>query len=329
MGGTIDGDAVPYLVLDHQHTDLFQLLAQLLDVIADNAVVDVHIALVVEHIEGAGHIDFQRRGDVLCLFFLLRPQQIVKVLQNGHILRAGVIEIGLIDQPHTTVNDGFLHRLQALFAAHDQFTQGQDEVGLERQRTFIVRVVQIQVHRVDVVGGGRRNLDDLPMQALHQGRILGLRVTDDDVIIGEQETVGDLALGAEGLAGTRRTENQSVGVFQQLAVHHDEVVGQGVDPVVQRLFAVLEKLLGGERNKDSRGTGGQPSLNLDLIEAQGQRGHQPFFLLEVKPCQLAVVLLRDGAGLEYIVVQLPGIVCRVQHQKGDKEHSLVPALQIL
>ena len=244
MGGTIDGDAVPYLVLDHQHTDLFQLLAQLLDVIADNAVVDVHIALVVEHIEGAGHIDFQRRGDVLCLFFLLRPQQIVKVLQNGHILRAGVIEIGLIDQPHTAVNDGFLHRLQALFAAHDQFTQGQDEVGLERQRTFIVRVVQIQVHRVDVVGGGRRNLDDLPMQALHQGRILGLRVTDDDVIIGEQETVGDLALGAEGLAGTRRTENQSVGVFQQLAVHHDEVVGQGVDPVVQRLFAVLEKLLG-------------------------------------------------------------------------------------
>ena len=73
----------------------------------------------------------------------------------------------------------------------------------------------------------------------------------------------------------------------------------------------------------------QPSLNLDLIEAQGQRGHQPFFLLEVKPCQLAVVLLRDGAGLEYIVVQLPGIVCRVQHQEGDKEHSLVPALQIL
>ena len=76
-----------------------QLLAQLLDVVADNAVVDVHIALMVEHIEGAGHIDFQRRGDVLCFLFLLRPQQVVKILQNGHILRAGVIEIGLINQP--------------------------------------------------------------------------------------------------------------------------------------------------------------------------------------------------------------------------------------
>ena len=158
---------------------------------------------------------------------------------------------------------------------------------------------------------------------------LGLRVADNDVIIGEQETVGDLALGAEGLAGTRGAENQSIGVFQQLAVHHDEVVGQGVDTVVQRLFAVLEKLLGGERNKDSRGTGGQPPLNLDLIEAQGQRRHQPFFLLEVKPCQLAVVLLCDGTGLEHIVAQLPGIVRRVQHQEGHKEHSLVSALQIL
>ena len=30
-GGPVDGDAVPHLVLDHQHPDLFQLLAQLLD----------------------------------------------------------------------------------------------------------------------------------------------------------------------------------------------------------------------------------------------------------------------------------------------------------
>ena len=34
------------------------------------------------------------------------------------------------------------------------------------------------------------------------------------------------------------------------------------------------------RDRDSRRTGGQPSLNLDLIESQGQTAHQPFFLLE-------------------------------------------------
>ena len=195
---------------------------------------------MVEHIEGAGHIDFQRRGDVLRLFFLLRPQEVIQILQNGHILRARVVQIVLIDQPHTAVDDGFLHRLQALLAAHNQLAQAENEVGLEGQWTFIIRVVQVQIHGVDVVGGSRRNLNDLPMQTLHQRCVLRFRVTDDDIIRSEQETVGDLSLGAEGLAGTRRTENQTIGVFQQLSVHHDEVVGQSIDAIVQSFFAVLE-----------------------------------------------------------------------------------------
>ena len=115
------------------------------------------------------------------------------------------------------------------------------QVGLEGQRAFIVRIVQVQIHGVDVVGGSGRNLDDLSMQTLHQRCVLRFRVTDDDIIRSEQETVGDLSLGAEGLAGTRRTENQTIGVFQQLAVHHDEVVGQSIDAIVQRLFPQYEK----------------------------------------------------------------------------------------
>ena len=71
VSGTVDGNAVPHLILDYQHTDLFQLLAQLLNVIADNAVIDVHIALVIEHIEGAGYIDFKGRSDILGFLFLL------------------------------------------------------------------------------------------------------------------------------------------------------------------------------------------------------------------------------------------------------------------
>ena len=41
---------------------------------------------------------------------------------------------------------------------------------------------------------------------------------------------------AEGLTGTRRTQNQAVRVFQQLSIHHDEVVGQGVDAIVCLLY---------------------------------------------------------------------------------------------
>ena len=71
VGSAVNGNAVPHLILDHQHTDFLELLAQLLDVIADNAVIDVHIALVVEHIEGAGYIDFKGRGNILGFLFFL------------------------------------------------------------------------------------------------------------------------------------------------------------------------------------------------------------------------------------------------------------------
>ena len=98
---------------------------------------------MVEHIQGAGNIDFQRRSDVLRFFFLLGQQEVVQILQYRHILRPGVIQVIMVDQPYTTVDDGFLDRLQALLAAHDQLAQRQNEVGFQRQRAFIVRVVQV------------------------------------------------------------------------------------------------------------------------------------------------------------------------------------------
>ena len=52
--------------------------------------------------------------------------------------------------------------------------------------------------------------------------------------------------------------------------------------------------------RDSRRTGGQPSLDLDLIESQRQTAHQPFFLLEVQSGQLAVILLGNGACLKAV-----------------------------
>ena len=69
---------------------------------------------------------------------------------------------------------------------------------------------------------------------------LRFRVTDDNIITGKQKAVGDFSFCAKGLATSRCPKYQAVGVFQQLSVHHDEVVGQGVDAVVQSLFAVLE-----------------------------------------------------------------------------------------
>ncbi|MDY3976486.1 MAG: hypothetical protein SOY77_08375, partial [Eubacteriales bacterium] len=41
--GAVDGNSVPHLILHDQHTELFELLAEFADVIADEAVVDIHI----------------------------------------------------------------------------------------------------------------------------------------------------------------------------------------------------------------------------------------------------------------------------------------------
>lgn len=50
-GRSVGCDTAPYLVLYDQHAELFQLLAELFDVIADQPVINVHIGPVVEQIE--------------------------------------------------------------------------------------------------------------------------------------------------------------------------------------------------------------------------------------------------------------------------------------
>ncbi len=64
-----------------------------------------------------------------------------------------------------------------------------------------------------------------------------------------------------------------------------------------------------------------PPLDLDLVETQRQAAHQSFFLLEVQPGQLAVILLGNGTCLKDVVAKLTGIVRCIQHQNA--------ALQIL
>ena len=154
-------------------------------------------------------------------------------------------------------------------------------------------------------------------------------VVDDNIIIRHQKGVCDLTLCRETFAGTGSAEDQTIGVFQLLPVHHDKVVGQGVQAVVQRFFAGLVQFLRGKRDKNCRAAGGQPSLNFDLAVSQRQAAHQPLLLLEIQPAQVAVVFLGDAGCLKNIVFQLLFRAPGVQHQKSDEEHSLVLALQFL
>ena len=123
---------------------------------------------------------------------------------------------------------------------------------------------------------------------------LAFRIANDDIIICDQEGVGNLTLGAEGFAGTGRAQNQAVRVFELLAVHHDEVVGESVQAIIECPRPRLEQLLRRERDKDGGGTGGQRPLGLHHVVGQGQARHEALFLLPVQAHQLAVVLLGDA-----------------------------------
>ena len=162
---------------------------------------------MIEHIQRAGDVDFQRRRHILRFLFLLTAQLLIKVLQHRHIFRLGVIQVIPVDHTHAAVNDGFLDRLQAILAADDQLTQAEDEIRLQAQRVLIVRVIEVQVHRIDEMRTGGRDFDDLPVQPLDQWTVFRFGVADDNIIVSDEIDVGDLALGGKGFAAAGCTKN--------------------------------------------------------------------------------------------------------------------------
>ena len=295
----------PHLILHDEHSELFHLLAQFLDVIADDAVVDVHIGAVVEQIQGAFHIDFQSRGNMVGFFFVLLEQGVVQILKDGHILRAGVRKIFAINEMHTAVNDGFLHRQQTLLATHHKFAQGKDKVSFQGKRIILLGVVGVDVHGVDELGTVGADFDDLTFQPVHQRRVFAFGIIDNNIIVRHQKRIGNLTFCRETFARAGSAQNQAIRVFQLLAIHHNQVVGQSIQTVVQRFFSALVQFLRGKGDEDSRAAGGQSPLNFDLAVCQRQAAHQTLLLLEVQSAQVAVVLLGNTGCLKNIVFQFP------------------------
>lgn len=95
------------------------------------------------------------------------------------------------------------------------------------------------------------DFNDLSVQTLHQRSVLGFGVADDDVVVGDEEHVGDLPLCGKALAASGRTKDEAVGVLETLAIYHDEVVRQRVQPAVQSFLTVLKQLLRGKGDKNS------------------------------------------------------------------------------
>ena len=123
---------------------------------------------------------------------------------------------------------------------------------------------------------------------------LSLRVIDDNIIVCHQKGIGNLTLCRETFARTGSAKDKPIRVLEFLPVNHDEVIGQGVQAIVQRFLARLVEFLRGERDEDCRAARGKTSLNLNLVICQRQRGHQALLLLVVQPTEIAVVFLGDA-----------------------------------
>ena len=225
------------------------------------------------------------------------------------------------------VDDRLFHGLKSLFSSHNQFAQGQNEIGFQGNGIVLLGVIAVDVHGVDILGGGWADLDDLTFQPRHQRRIFGFGVADNDVVTGGEEGIRNLTLCRKGLAGTGGAQNQTVGVLELLSVNHNQVVGKRVQTIVKGFLSILKQLLGGERNENCRAGGGHAPLNLDLVISQRQRGHQPLLLLVVQPPQIAVVLLGNGVGLKDIGFQLLLGAAGVENQESEQEHTLILGLE--
>ena len=196
----VNGNTVPDLILNDQHTQVLELLAQGFDIEADQPVVDIHIGSVVESVQISVDIQLQAGCQTLSLRFGLLLDFPVQILQDRHILRLGISDIGTVDCPDSPVNQGLFHGRKTLPAAGGHLAEGQDEVGLQRQRVIILGVVQVDIHRIQVeclaasaAGGGKP--DYLSTQTIYQGEILRFRVTDQDIVLGDQEHIQNLPLG--------------------------------------------------------------------------------------------------------------------------------------
>ena len=158
---------------------------------------------MVEHVQGAGNVNFQRRRQSLRFRFRLLTQEFMQVSKHWHCLRARVLQIVPVDHVDATVNDGFLHGFQSRFAADNQFHQRQDEVAFQRKRGIVLGIVQRQIHGVNELLGRGRDVNDLTAQTLYQRRVFVLRVDDGYIVLRNQKSVCDFPFRRERFAAPR------------------------------------------------------------------------------------------------------------------------------
>ena len=208
------------------HGDLAEVFAHTFQHKAHHAGIEVDVGRMVKEVEGACAVKLQRRGDPLGLRLRLAQQLLIQILEQRRFGRFHPQRHLPVHLTHTAVNDGFLDGLQTVPASHHQLTQRQQKIRFQGQGAVPAAHVHLNIHRGNVVGAVRRDLDDLTAQPFHQRSIFAHRVNHDDAILRDgKKDVQQFTLGGKALAAARGAEVKAVGGFQLFAVSHDDVMG--------------------------------------------------------------------------------------------------------
>ena len=122
-----------------------------------------------------------------------------------------------------------------------------------------------------MIGRGCGDFNDLAAQAFDQRSVLGFGVNDDNVVVCGQRDLRDLAFGGKGFAGAGDAEDEAVAVKQFFPVCKDEILGNGVLPVVNAV--PVANLLRLERHKHSEGFCRECPQRVDAPQAERQRSN--------------------------------------------------------
>ena len=117
---------------------------------------------MVEYVKAPGNVKLQCRRDTRRFRLRLLQKLVVEVAQDRHFLRVGVCKERAVHVPNSAVNDGLIDRLQALLTAYDKLAEGEDKVGFQRKGAVVLGIVEVNIHRVHILG--------LPVNALARRR---------------------------------------------------------------------------------------------------------------------------------------------------------------
>ena len=168
---------------------------------------------MVKDVKAPGNIKLQRRRDTRRFRLRLLQKLVVEVAQDRHFLRVGVCKERAVHVPNGAVNDGLIDGLQALLAAYDKLAEGKDKIGFQRKRAVVLGIVEVNIHRVHILGlsvnalARRRQAYHLPVKPLHKGKILCFRVADDYVVVCNEESVCHFPFCRKGFPASRRTQD--------------------------------------------------------------------------------------------------------------------------